>query len=153
MVTTVAPPSVQQPWVSFGVSSGLRLGLCLPLLSSKVTIVAEAIVTVNMGVSVRSVGVGERGVVISAIAIAMMSVQTTVVQPWVSLGICLSSGLRISLGSRLSFSLLPFRLYSRSLFSGSSSSGNRHISEVRSLSTGNKFPLAILAPCGRGSVH
>merc|ERR1719347_2414848 len=114
---------------------------------------AETIVTVNMGVSVRSVGVGERGIVISAIAIAMMSVQTTVVQPWVGLGICLSSGLRISLGIRLGFSLLPFRLYSGSLFSGSSSSGNRHISEVRSLSAGNKFPLAILAPCGRGSVH
>merc|ERR1719348_1113715 len=97
--------------------------------------------TVNMGVSVRSVGVGERGVVISQ-SIAMMSVQTAIVQLWVGLGICFSSSLGISLGSRLGFSLLPFRL-----FSGSSSSGNRHISEVRSLSAGNKFPLAILAPC------
>merc|ERR1719443_1188951 len=101
-----------------------------------------------MGVSVGSVGVGKRSIVIS-IAIAMVSVQTAVVQPWDSLGISISLGSGFSIG----VSFLPFRLNSRSLCNRSCSSSHRYVSEVRSLSTGNKFALAVLAPSGRGGVY
>merc|ERR1719312_342549 len=103
-----------------------------------------------MGVSVGSVGVGERSIVVS-VAIAMMSIQTAVVQPWVSLWISISLGGGFGFG--IGISLLPFRLNSRSLFNRSCSSSNRYVSEVRSLSTGDKFALAVLAPSGRGSVY
>merc|ERR1719422_1529303 len=101
-----------------------------------------------MGVSVGSVGVGERSIVIS-VAIAMVSIQTAVVQPWVSLWISISLGGGFGIG----VSLLPFRLNSRSLCNRSCRSSNRYVSEVRSLSTGDKFALAVLAPSGRGSVY
>merc|ERR1719317_336424 len=101
-----------------------------------------------MGVSIGSVGVGERGIVIS-VAIAMVSIQTTVVQPWVSLRISIS----LSGGFGIGVSLLPFRLNSRSLCNRSCSSSDRYVSKVRSLSTGDEFALAVLAPSGRGSVY
>merc|ERR1719320_2342802 len=101
-----------------------------------------------MGVGVGSVGVGERSVVIS-IAIAMVTIQTAVVQPWVSLRISIS----LSSGFGIGVSLLPFRLNSRSLCNWSCSSSNRYVSKVGSLSTGDEFALAVLAPSGRGSVY
>merc|ERR1719317_390744 len=103
-----------------------------------------------MGVSVGSVGVGERGIVIS-VAIAMVSIQTAVVQPWVSLRISISLGSGFGIG--IGISLLPFRLNSRSFCNRSCSSSDRYVSKVRSLSTGDKFALAVLAPSGRGSVY
>merc|ERR1719320_937792 len=105
-----------------------------------------------MGVSVGSVGVGERSVVIS-IAIAMVSIQTAVVQPWVSLRISISLGSGFGIGFGIGISLFPFGLNSRSLCNWSRSSSHRYVSEVRSLSTGDKFALAVLAPSGRGSVY
>merc|ERR1719184_51008 len=80
-----------------------------------------------------------------------MTVQAAIEKPRVGLGISLGFGSWFS----LSFPLLPFSLDSRSSLCRSGSSSNRDIAKVRSLSTGDKLALTVLAASSRGgnSVH
>ena len=62
-VMTIDSAAVVQPWVGFGVSSGLwlRFGLSLTIVAE----VSKSVVVVDVGVGVRSIAVGQWGVVVS----------------------------------------------------------------------------------------
>merc|ERR1712117_446927 len=133
--TTVVQPWVSL-WVGLSISGSLSSWLSISRSLTIIMSIWESIVRVGMSVCVWGIAVGKW-------SIGMMAIKTAVVQPWVSLRVCLSiSG---SLSNWLSLSLLNRLNSFSSLLSWSSSGGSNNRGYKTTMGTWDNNTLVICA--------